>query len=103
MNCPLLECKERRKEGDCDFHSCRNYIYYRRRTGKCSICGQPMKEHPLCKSCGILCGNNHVEVSLLPNGLCSFCDALRKRLLRIVKGDYMSPSNSQRNLATPKS
>jgi len=53
---------------------CRNelYIFYRRVTGLCEVCGLRLDQHPRCSYCGILVGDGHNFTGLI-EGLCPYC------------------------------
>lgn len=52
------------------------YATYRKITGQCETCKQPMGGHPECDGCGVLCGEGHLNdlpSSYRGHTLCSYC------------------------------
>ena len=61
-----------------------DYMVQRRRTGECEICGLAIADHPQCEACGLLCGIEHVNMSL-PFREHKLCDKCRSAWLSIEK------------------
>lgn len=58
--CPIRECGSN-YSGQCMRTWCNYYTQYRETTGLCEICGVSITAHPICDTCGILCGRGHVD------------------------------------------
>ncbi|GEM_PF-4297687 len=90
------------KNGDCGTTRCINYTEYRKVTRVCDVCGSPVKKHPECQACGVVCGDNHVDSLLIEyrgKKLCQHCVQAWKKL-ELISGKqvdwrgYVSPKMS---------
>jgi len=85
-SCPVTQCKFNTDE-ICRKGSCSNYDLYRRVTGKCETCGEPMETHPKCEACGVLCDTGHLEGLPSPYrgyDLCGHCEAKWRTLDKVI-------------------
>ncbi|MBA7586755.1 hypothetical protein ES708_28760 [subsurface metagenome] len=65
-----------------------DYATFRELTGKCENCNAPMKGHPVCDACGILCGTGHLDGPPSPyrgHTLCGHCIVNLKHLDRVLR------------------